>query len=41
MHLTDLTPRDQDRTPPGMARMAAIALPWILLAVLALWALRR
>jgi hypothetical protein len=40
MQLSDLTPRDRDGGPPGLGRMTMTALPWILLAVLALWALR-
>lgn len=40
MQFSDLTPRD-DSGPPSLGQTLAFALPWILLAVLALWALRR
>jgi hypothetical protein len=40
VQFSDLTPRDQNGGAPGLGQTLAFALPWILLAVLALWALR-
>lgn len=39
MQFSDLTPPN-DSGPPGLGQTLAFALPWILLAALALWALR-
>jgi len=40
MQLSDLDRRDVERAPTSMTRMAALALPWILVAFFALMALR-
>lgn len=40
VQFSDLTPGDQNGSQASLGQTLAFALPWILLAVLAVWALR-